>query len=179
MDFLSDALADGRSFRTLTIVDDFTKVSPAIEVDTSISGRRVIRVLERAIQSRGKPQTIVTDSGPDFTCIALDAWARVQGIHLHRIDPGKPVQNAHIESFNGRFLDECLDQHDFLGLADARALIEDWRQDCNAIRPHTSLVGKAPEEFLLCMAGGMPPAMQKPQRQLTLFEEAQLAPERS
>jgi len=179
MDFVSDTLADGRCFRALTIVDDFTKISPAIEVDTSISGQRVIRVLERAIQSRGKPQVIVTDNGPEFTCIALDAWAHAQGIHLHRIDPGKPVQNAYIESFNGRFRDECLNQHHFLGLDDARALFEDWRQDYNSIRPHTSLGGKAPEDFLLGLAGGMPPARPKPHRQLTLFEETQTTPRHS
>jgi putative transposase len=176
MDFVSDTLADGRCFRALTIVDDFTKICPAIEVDTSISGQRVIRVLERAIHSRGRPEVIVTDNGPEFTCIALDAWARSQGIHLHWIDPGKPVQNAYIESFNGRFRDECLNQHHFLDLGDARALIEGWRQDYNELRPHTSLGGKTPEDFLVDLAGRMRPAKSKPNRQLTLFEEPQLSP---
>jgi putative transposase len=176
MDFVSDTLADGRSFRALTIVDDFTKICPAIEVDTSISGQRVIRVLERAIELRGKPEVIVTDNGPEFTCIALDAWARTRGIHLHWIDPGKPVQNAYVESFNGRFRDECLNQHHFLGLDDARALIEDWRQDYNRIRPHTSLDGQTPEDFLLALAGRMRPARAKPHRQLNLFEESQTNP---
>ncbi|MBL8863645.1 MAG: transposase family protein, partial [Planctomycetes bacterium] len=149
---------------------------PAIEVDTSISGQRVIRVLERAIELRGKPEVIVTDNGPEFTCIALDAWARSRGIHLHWIEPGKPVQNAYVESFKGRFRDACLNQHHFLGLDDARALIEDWRQDYNRIRPHTSLDGQTPEDFLLALAGRMRPARAKPHRQLNLFEEPQTSP---
>jgi putative transposase len=171
MDFVSDTLGDGRCFRALTIVDDFTKLCPAIEVDTSISGVRVTRVLDRAIQLRGQPQVIVVDNGPEFRSKALDAWAKGRGIHLHWIDPGKPTQNAYIESFNGRFRDECLNQHSFLGLDDARALIEGWRDDYNRIRPHTSLGGASPEEFILSLAGRMRPARLNPPRQLELFEE--------
>jgi putative transposase len=171
MDFVSDTLSDGRPFRTLTIVDHFTKLSPAIEVDTSISGERVTRVLDRAIELHGQPKVIVVDNGPEFRSKALDAWAKARGIHLHWIDPGKPTQNAYIESFNGRFRDECLNQHSFRDLDDARALIEGWREDYNQLRPHTSLGGQSPEEFILSLAGRMRPARLNPPRQLELFEE--------
>jgi putative transposase len=170
MDFVSDSLADGRVFRALTIVDDFSKLCPALEVDTSISGLRVIRVLEKAIELHGKPELIVMDNGPEFTCIALDAWAHKRGIGLHWIDPGKPVQNAYVESFNGRFRDECLNQHHFLDLADARALIEGWREDYNALRPHTSLGGASPEEFIVGHAGRVRPPRPTPWKQLSLFD---------
>ena len=156
MDFDSDALSSGRRFRVLNIVDDFSKLSPAIEVDTSLPGLRVIRTLERAIDLHGKPKLIVMDNGPEFTCKALDQWAWTQGISLHWIDPGKPVQNAYVESFNGRFRDECLNQHHFLSLEDARNLIEGWHGDYNSIRPHTSLRGLAPEEFLRTVSEGSP-----------------------
>ncbi len=156
MDFVSDALSIGRRFRVLNIVDDFTKLSPAIEVDTSLPGLRVIRTLERAIELRGKPKMIVMDNGPEFTCKALDQWAWSQGIALHWIDPGKPIQNAFVESFNGRFREECLDQHHFVSIDDARALIESWREDYNSIRPHTSLRGLSPEDFLHRVSSGSP-----------------------
>ena len=156
MDFVSDSLSSGRRFRVLNIVDDFSKLSPAIEVDTSLPGLRVIRTLERAIELHGKPKTIVMDNGPEFTCRALDEWAWSRGIALHWIDPGKPVQNAYVESFNGRFREECLDQHHFVSLDDARALIAGWRDDYNTIRPHTSLRGRSPEEFLRGFSEGMP-----------------------
>jgi putative transposase len=171
MDFVSDTLSDGRPFRTLTIVDGFTKLSPAIEIDTSISGERVTRVLDRAIELHGQPKIIVVDNGPEFRSKALDAWAKARGIHLHWIDPGKPTQNAYIESFNGRFRDECLNQHSFRDLDDARELIEGWREDYNQLRPHTSLDGRSPEEFILSLAGRMRPARLTPPRQLELFEE--------
>ena len=179
MDFVSDTFGDGRGFRALTVVDDFTKLCPALEVDTSISGLRVTRVLDRAIQLHGKPEVIVTDNGPEFTSHALDAWAKARGIRLHRIDPGKPTQNAYIESFNGRFRDECLNQQHFLGLNDARGLIEGWRSDYNRLRPHTSLDGSSPEEFIFSLAGRMRPARLKPPTQLTLFEENPASPELS
>jgi putative transposase len=156
MDFVSDALSSGRRFRVLNIVDDFSKLSPAIEVDTSLPGLRVIRTLERAIDLHGKPKLIVMDNGPEFTCKALDEWAWSRGISLHWIDPGKPIQNAYVESFNGRFRDECLNQHHFVSLDDARNLIDGWRDDYNSIRPHTSLRGLAPEEFLRIVSEGSP-----------------------
>ena len=135
--------------------------------------------MERALELRGKPRAIVTDNGPEFTCAALGAWAKRRGIDLCRIDPGKPMQNAYIESFNGRFRDECLNQHHFDDLGDARALIESWREDYNAIRPHTSLDGKSPEEFVRGLAGRMRPARPKQVRQLDLFTETPTARELS
>ncbi len=176
MDFVSDTLADGRPFRTLTIVDDFTKLCPAMEVDTSISGVRVTRVLDRAIELHGTPNMIVVDNGPEFRSKALDAWAKQQGVHLHWIQPGKPTQNAYIESFNGRLRDECLNQHDFVGLDDARALIEGWREDYNELRPHTSLRGQSPNEFIHSLVGRMRPTRLNPPRQLELFEEIATPP---
>jgi putative transposase len=147
MDFISDRLGDGRQFRTLTVVDDFLKRCPVLEVDTSISGERVTRALDRAIEIYGKPRRLVMDNGPEFTSKAMLAWAARRDIELAWIDPGKPVQNAYGESFNARFRDECLNQHHFTTLSDARWLIESWRQDYNHVRPHTSLGGETPERF--------------------------------
>ena len=148
MDFVSDCLSDGRKFRTLNIVDDFSRECPAIEVDTSITGQRVVRVLDRLAEIRGLPETIVVDNGPEFAGRTLDEWAYRRGVRLHFIDPGKPVQNAYVESFNGRFRDECLNQHWFIGLDDSRRIIEEWREDYNTIRPHSSLGNAAPAEFV-------------------------------
>jgi putative transposase len=147
LDFVSDRLADGRAFRTLTVVDDFLKRCPALEVDTSITGARVTRTLDRAIEIHGKPDRLIMDNGPEFTSRAMIEWAGRRGIELAWIDPGKPIQNAFAESFNSRFRDECLNQHHFTTLDDARALIEAWRQDYNSVRPHTSLRGETPERF--------------------------------
>ena len=147
MDFVSDRLGDGRQFRTLTVVDNFVKRCPVLEVDTSISGERVTRALDRAIEMYGKPWQMVMDNGPEFTSRALLEWATRRGIELVWIEPGKPIQNAYAESFNSRFRDECLNQHHFTTLDDARALIESWRQDYNTVRPHTSLGGETPERF--------------------------------
>ena len=147
MDFMNDCLSTGRRFRTLNIVDDLTRVSPAIEVDTSIPGARVVKVLERLEVTHGLPETLVVDNGPEFTGRALDAWANRRGVKLHFIDPGKPVQNAYVESFNGKFRDECLDLHWFTDLADAKTKIESWRVEYNRIRPHSSLDDQTPEAF--------------------------------
>lgn len=147
MDFMWDQLADGRSFRTLNIVDDFTRESLAIEVDVSLSGLRVTRVLDQLIETRGLPKSIVMDNGPEFTGRALDAWAYHRGIALAFITPGKPSQNGFAESFNGKFRDECLNQHWFVSMNDARRKIEEWRQDYNHIRPHSSLGDRPPVEF--------------------------------
>lgn len=147
MDFMSDCLATGRRFRTLNIVDDLTRECPAIEVDTSLPGARVVRLLDKLAILRGLPDTIVIDNGSEFTGRALDAWANKHGVKLHFIDPGKPVQNAYIESFNGKFRDECLDLHWFTDLADAKEKIESWRVEYNRIRPHSSLGGATPEAF--------------------------------
>ena len=140
LDFVHDQLSDGRRLRMLTVVDTCTREALAIEVDTSLSGERVARVLERVIQERrAQPEEIVMDNGPELTSRALDAWAYARGVRLRFIEPGKPTQNAFAESFNGRLRDECLNQHWFLSLADARRIIEAWRVDYNTVRPHSSL----------------------------------------
>lgn len=107
----------------------------------------MVRVLDRLAQSRGLPRTIVVDNGPEFAGRTLDRWAYERGVHLHFIDPGKPVQNALVESFNGKFRDECLNEHWFVDLADAQRTIETYRRDYNGYRPHSSLGGLTPEEF--------------------------------
>ena len=147
MDFTSDTLATSRKFRTLNIVDDKTRECLAIEVDTSIGGTRVARVLDRVIALRGLPQVIVCDNGPEFAGRALDAWAYERGVKIHFIRPGKPVENAYIESFNGKFRDECLNEHWFIDLADARSKIASWRTDYNEVRPHSSLANATPKEY--------------------------------
>ena len=145
---MCDQLVDGRGFRTLNIVDDFTRESLAIEVDVGLSGERVTRVLDRVIETRGQPKSIVMDNGPEFTSRALDAWAYQNKVNLAFIAPGKPSQNGYAESFNGKFRDECLNQHWFITLHDARTKIERWREDYNCVRPHSSLGNKTPIEFV-------------------------------
>jgi len=152
MDFISDALSEGRKFRSLNIVDDFSRECLAAEVDTSLTGTRVVGVLERLRERRGLPQILVTDHGPEFAGRALDVWAYEQGVKLYFIEPGKPVQNAFIESFNGKMRDECLNEHWFLSLGEARQTIEAWRRDYNEVRPHTSLGNRTPQEFAACGA---------------------------
>jgi len=147
MDFTTDTLADGRNFRTLNIVDDFTRECVAIEVDRSLPGLRVTRVLDRLHAAIGLPQTIVVDNGPEFAGRTLDAWAYARGVTLRFIRPGKPIENAYVESFNGKFRDECLNEHWFVSLADAKATIEAWRVDYNSVRPHSSLNGATPDQF--------------------------------
>jgi putative transposase len=147
MDFVGDSLADGRTFRTLNIVDDFSREAPAIVVDQSIPGERVVRELDTLGAERGLPKMIVMDNGPEFAGKALDAWAYRNGVTLHFIRPGKPVENAYVESFNGKFRDECLNEHWFTSVPHARDVIEGWRQDYNEVRPHSSLGNLAPAEF--------------------------------
>ena len=147
MDFVRDTCASGRAFRALTIVDDCTRESPAIEVDTSLPATRVVAVLDRLAATRGLPATIVVDNGPEFTSRALNAWAYDHGVTLHFIDPGKPVQNAYIESFNGRLRDECLNEHWFRDIMDARYTIEHYRLSYNTERPHSALGGRPPAEY--------------------------------
>jgi putative transposase len=146
MDFTVDTLADGRGFRTLNIVDDFTRECVAIEVDRSLPGLRVTRVLDRLHAEIGLPQAIVVDNGPEFAGRTLDAWAYTHGVTLRFIRPGKPIENAYVESFNGKFRDECLNEHWFISLADAKAVIEAWRVDYNGVRPHSSLNGATPDQ---------------------------------
>ena len=147
MDLMSDSLADGRRFRTLNIVDDFSRECVAIEVDTSLPGARVVRVLEQLAEARGLPNTIVTDNGPEFTSKAMLLWSEERDIRLHFIEPGKPSQNAFVESFNGKFRDECLNENWFYGLEDGREKIENWRVDYNTQRPHRSLRQLTPFEY--------------------------------
>ena len=148
MDFVSDALANGRALRALTMVDNFTKEVPAIEVDCSLSSPRVTRVLDQVIEVRGTaPESIRIDNGPEFTSRCFLTWAEQRGIRLVHIEPGKPTQNSFIESFNGRFRDECLNANWFENLADAKRKIEAWRVDYNQHRPHSSLAYRTPAEF--------------------------------
>lgn len=147
MDFVSDGLANGRRLRCLTIVDDCTRECLALEVDTSLTGTRVVAVLERLADLRGLPQSITVDHGPEFEGRVLDAWAYARGVTLSFIRPGKPVENAYIESFNGKFRDECLNEHWFTTMAQARKIIEDWRIEYNTERPHSSLADRTPEEY--------------------------------
>lgn len=147
LDFVSDALANGRAIRALTVLDDFTRESPAIEVDSSLSAARVTRVLDGVIYARGVPESIRLDNGPEFTSRCFVAWAADRKIRLIYIQPGKPVQNSFIESFNGRFRDECLNASWFENMADAQRKIEAWRIDYNQHRPHSSLAYRTPEEF--------------------------------
>ena len=147
MDFVSDCVSSSKVIRMLTIVDDCTRECPAIEVDTSLGGLRVRRVLDRITSERGLPEAIVVDNGPEFRGRALAAWSEERGVRLEFIQPGKPVQNAYIESFNGRLRDECLNANWFTSLSDARRKVETWRQDYNEQRPHSSLNYLPPAEF--------------------------------
>ena len=149
MDFVSDVLCNGRKVRCLTIVDNYSRECPAIEVDTSINGRRVAAVLDRLADVRGLPLSITVDHGPEFEGRVLDQWASRRGVNLNFIRPGKPVENAYVESFNGRFRDECLNENWFLSMAHAREVIERWRIEYNTERPHSSLGNVPPEEFVL------------------------------
>ena len=153
MDFMVDTLADGRGFRTLNIVDDFSRECPAIEVDRSLPGVRVVRVLERLRETRGLPKAIVVDNGPEFAGRALEAWAYQHQVEIRFIRPGKPIENAYVESFNGKFRDECLNEHWFLSVAEARTIIEAWRQDYNTVRPHGSLGQQTPAAYAAACAG--------------------------
>jgi putative transposase len=147
MDFVSDNLYNGRRFRVLTVVDDLSRECPALEADHSLTGKRVTRVLDRIALTRGLPDVITVDNGPEFISKALDLWAYENNVQLRFIQPGKPVQNAYIESFNGKFRDECLNEHVFVNLHSAQNIIELWRQDYNSERPHSSLNDLTPEEF--------------------------------
>jgi len=153
MDFVTDSIITGRRFRALTIIDNYTRECPAIEVDTSLGGRRVVGVLERLSETRGLPETITTDNGPEFTGKALDEWAYRHGVKLNFIRPGKPIENAYAESFNGRLRDECLNTNWFISLNHARVVIEEWRRDYNEVRPHSALKGCTPKEYAVITAG--------------------------
>ena len=147
MDFVSDGLADGRRLRCLAIVDDCTRECLELTVDTSITGTRVKNLLDRLSNTRGLPQSITVDHGPEFAGQVLDAWAYQRKVLLSFIRPGKPNENAYIESFNGKFRDECLNEHWFTSMAQARQIVEAWRIEYNTERPHSSLGNRTPQEF--------------------------------
>lgn len=147
LDFITDALADGRRFRCLTVVDDCTRESPVIVVDFSLPAERVTAALEAVGRERGLPAVMVLDNGLEFTSRAFQRWAQQHGIHLHFIEPGKPVHNALAEGFNSRLRDECLNEHWFLTLRDAQDIIEGYRCQYNGDRPHSSLNNQTPREF--------------------------------
>ncbi len=147
-DFVADALADGRKLRILNVVDDHTREALGVEVDTSLPAPRVVRVLDRIAEERGTyPATLVCDNGPEFISEALDQWAAQHGVTIQFIQPGRPVQNCFVESFNGRFRDECLNSHWFVSLADARTIVAGWRREYNEEREHGALGGMTPLEF--------------------------------
>ena len=149
LDFVSDSFTDGRRFRILCIVDDFTRECLALVADTSLSGHRLARELSLLICRHGKPATIVSDNGTEMTSNAILKWQEDHKVNWHYIAPGKPMQNAFVESFNGRLRDECLNETLFSSLRHARAVLEDWQRDYNHIRPHSALGGKSPVEARL------------------------------
>jgi putative transposase len=148
MDFVHDALADGRPFRILTVVDQWSRSSPLLEVASRMSGSTVGEALDRVLEDAPRPRSISVDHGTEFQSRALEDWAYRRGVQLDFIRPGKPIENAFIESFNGRLRDECLNVHQFASIADAQATIEAWRLDYNQCRPHGSLGHLTPSEFV-------------------------------
>ncbi len=145
---MKDALSNSRKIKVLIIIDEYSKKCFHVEVDTSITGKRVCEILNRTAFIEGFPEIIMIDNGPEFIGKILDEWAYRRGIKLFFITPGKPVENCYIESFNGKFRDECLNEHWLTSLGHARKEIEDWRVDYNAERPHSSIGYLTPEEFL-------------------------------
>ena len=161
MDFVSDALFDGRRLRSLTVVDNFSRECLAIVVAQSLRGEDVAATLERLRQQYGTPRRVQADNGPEFVSVVLDKWAYDHGVTIDFSRPGKPTDNPFIESFNGSFRDECLNVHWFLSLDDARQKIESWRCDYNHFRPHSSLENSPPALFAEMMRA-------TPQRPMTL-----------
>ena len=147
LDFVSDTFTDGRRFRVLAVVDDYTREGLALIADTSLSGLRVVRELDAIIRWRGRPATIVSDNGTELTSMAVLRWCQQSGVEWHYIAPGKPTQNAFVESFNGRFRDECLNDTLYSTLSEARSTISSWREDYNQHRPHSALGNITPAEF--------------------------------
>jgi putative transposase len=147
LDFVSDQLANGRRFRILNIVDDFSRTCVGQLIDTSISGERMTHFLDQLSLTRSLPEKIVLDNGPEMTSKAMFLWSRQHDVMLHFIQPGKPTQNAFVESFNGRFRDLCLNQNYFTSLGDARSIIDHWRDHYNRVKPHSSLGYQPPALF--------------------------------
>ena len=154
MDFIVDGLATGRMVRILSVVDAYTRECLALEADTSLGSGRVTRVLERLIGERGRPQAVRSDNGPEFTSRRMLAWSEDWKIGLVHIQPGRPMQNGHVESFHGRLRDECLNASWFRTLNDVRQTLEQWREEYNCERPHSSLDYRTPREFSIAMACG-------------------------
>lgn len=148
MDFVHDELANERKIRMLTIVDHFSRESVAIEVGHGLKSGDVIRCLSRLKVTRGLPKVISVDNGSEFSGNEMDRWSHENGVQLHFIRPGKPTENAYIESFNGRLRDECLNANVFYSLEDAKEIIEKWREDYNNWRPHSSLGDQSPMEYI-------------------------------
>ena len=144
---MSDQLTDGCRLRILNVLDDFSRRYLASEVDTSLPGLRVCRVLNQLTAIHGRPRSLLVDNGPEFTGKALDEWAYNYGVRIDFIAPGKPTQN-YVESFNRKLRDECLNEHWFTSLTDARETVEDWRRDYNSVRPQSSLNNLTPEQFV-------------------------------
>jgi putative transposase len=155
VDFLSDALADGRRFRILAIVDDFTRECLLLVADTSLPSLRVVRELDALIATRGRPAMIVSDNGTELTSMVMLCWSQQHQVEWHYIAPGKPTQNAFVESFNGRLRDELLNETLFTSLAHARAELLAWKNDYNSVRPHSSLGNLAPSIYAQLSAPGM------------------------
>ena len=146
LDFVSDALWDGRRIRVLCVVDDYTRECLALVVDTSLSGGRVARELDAIASRRGFPASVVSDNGTELTSTAILRWSQDRGVAWHYIAPGKPTQNAFVESFNGKLRDECLNETVFTSLRHAQAVLAAWQRDYNEVRPHSALQGRAPAE---------------------------------
>lgn len=147
LDFVHDRLRNNRRFRVLAVGDDCTRENLALEADFGFSGERMTRVLDAIAELRGYPKTIVMDNGPEMVSLAMLRWAVDRRVRLHHIQPGKPVQNAFIESFNGRLRDECLNENDFGSLFDVRRILGEWRDRYNTRRPHKALDWRTPEDF--------------------------------
>ena len=148
LDFMSDALFNGRRFRLLAVMDQYSRECLGIVVDTSLCGQRVVRILNELVQKHGNPKMILSDNGTEFTSKAIVSWAEQKNINWHYITPGKPTENGFTESLNGKIRDECLNQHWFISLEEAKNIIEQWRIDYNSIRPHSSLGYLTPQEFI-------------------------------
>jgi putative transposase len=148
MDFVSDTLYDGRTFRVFNLLDDFSREAIVQHVDSSISGVRLARIFDEIKRTRNLPKQLVCDNGTEFTSKAFRKWALENNVEIHYIDKGKPTQNAFVESFNGKFRDECLNEEWFNSISRARSIIESWRIDYNTERPHKGLNGLSPYEFI-------------------------------